>query len=41
MVPKILRMRFMEVAHDSIFGEHLAIKKAKDSIQTAFYWPGM
>ena len=31
----------MEVAHDSIFGGHLRIKKTKDCIQTNFYWPGM
>ena len=31
----------MEVAHDSIFEEHLGIKKTKDCIQTNFYWPGM
>ena len=31
----------MEVAHDSIFGGHLGIKKSKNRIQTNFYWPGM
>ena len=31
----------MEVAHNLIFGGHLAIKKTKDRIQTNFYWPGM
>ena len=31
----------MEVAHDSIFGGHLGIKKTKDRIQTNFYWSGM
>ena len=41
MVPKILRRKVMEVAHDSIFGEHLEIKKTKDRIQTNFYWPDM
>ena len=41
MVPKILRRKVMEVAHDSIFGGHLGIKKTKDRIQTNFYWPGM
>ena len=30
----------MEVAHDSIFGGHLGIKKTKVHIQTNFYWPG-
>ena len=41
MVPKTLRRKVMEVAHDSIFGGHLGIKKTKDRIQTYFYWPGM
>ena len=41
MVPKTLRKKVMEDAHDSIFGGHLEIKKTKDSIQTNFYWPGM
>ena len=41
MVPKTLRKEVMEVAHDSIFGGHLGIKKTKDCIQTNFYWPGM
>ena len=31
----------MEVAHDSMFGNHLEIKKIKDRIQTNFYWHGM
>ena len=41
MVPKTLRKKVMEVAHDSIFGRHLGIKKAKDHFQTNFYWPGI
>ena len=41
MVPKTLRGKVMKVAHDSIFGGHLGIKKTKDRIQTNFYWPGM
>ena len=41
MVPKTLRRKVMEVAHDSIIGGHLGIKKTKDRIQTNFYWPGM
>ena len=41
MVPKSLRIRVMEVAHDSIFGGHLWVKKTKDRIQNNFYWPKM
>ena len=41
MLPKTLRRKVMEVAHDSIFGGHLGSKKTKDRIQTNFYWPGM
>ena len=32
MVPKTLRKKVMEVAHNSIFGGHLGIKKTKDRI---------
>ena len=39
MVPKQLRPRIMEVAHGSIMGGHLGIKKTTDKIQSAFYWP--
>ena len=41
MVPKSLRVRVMEVAHDSIFGGRLGVKKTKDKIQTNFYGPRM
>ena len=41
MVPKMLWILVMEVAHDSIFGGHLGVKATKDRIQTSFYWPGM
>ena len=41
LVPKLLRTRVMEVAHDSMFGGHLGVKKTEDRIQTNFYWPGM
>ena len=41
LVPKTLRGKVMEVAHDSIFAGHVGTKKTKDRIQTNFYWPGM
>ena len=41
MVPAQLRPRIMEVAHGSIMGGHLGIKKTTDKIQSAFYWPGI
>ena len=31
----------MGVAHDSIFGGHLGVKKTEDRIQTNFFWPGL
>ena len=39
MVPKSLRHRVMEVAHDSMFGGHLGTKKTEDRIITNFCWP--
>ena len=41
IVLKSLQIRVMEVAHDSIFGGHLGVKKTKDRIQINFYWPRM
>ena len=31
----------MEVAHDSLFGKQLEVKKMKDRIQTNFFWSGL
>ena len=31
----------MELAHGSIMGGHMEIKKTADKIQSAFYWPGI
>ena len=36
LVPKSLRERVMGVAHDSLFGGHLGVKKTVDRIQTNF-----
>ena len=41
MVPEHLRNRIMELAHGSIMGRHMGIKKTVDKIQSAFYWPGI
>ena len=41
MVPEKLRRPMMEVAHGSIMGGHMGIKKTTDKIQSAFYWPGI
>ena len=41
MVPENLRCPIMEVAHGSIMGGHMGIKKTTDKIQSAFYWPGI
>ena len=41
MVPEQLRNRIMELAHGSIMGGHMGIKKTVDKIQSAFYWPGI
>ena len=39
MVPETLRHLIMEVAHGSIMRRHIGIKKTRDKIQSAFYWP--
>ena len=41
MVPEKLRRPIMEVAHVSIMGGHMGIKKTTDKIQSAFYWLGI
>ena len=41
MVPVQLRPRIMGVAHGSIIGGHLGIKKMNDKIDSAFYWAGI
>ena len=41
MVPVQLRSRIMELAHGSLMGGHMGIKKTADKIQSAFYWPGI
>ena len=41
LVPKSLRERVMGVAHNSLFGRHLGVKKTEDRIQTHFFWPGL
>ena len=41
MVPAQLRNRIMEIAHGSIMGGHMGIKKTTDKIQSSFYWPGI
>ena len=41
MVPVQLRSRIMELAHGSIMGGLMGIKKTVDKIQSAFYWPGI
>ena len=40
-MPKLLREKVIEIAHDSLFGGHLGVKKTKDSILTKFFWPGL
>ncbi|KAL9963057.1 hypothetical protein ACROYT_G032222 [Oculina patagonica] len=41
LVPTPLRRQIMDVAHGSIMGGHMGIKKTADKIQAAFYWPGI
>ena len=41
LVPKSLRERVMGVAHESLFGGHLGVKKTEDRIPSNFFWPGL
>ena len=41
LVPKSLRERVMVLAHFSLLGVHLVVKKTEDRIQTNFFWPGL
>ena len=41
VVPRSLRQRVMEVAHNSIMGGHMGVKKTVDRIISNFYWPGL
>ena len=40
LVPKDLRKKVMEVAHDTMLAGHMGIEKTEDRILTNFYWPG-
>ncbi|GFO29991.1 hypothetical protein PoB_005649600 [Plakobranchus ocellatus] len=41
VLPKPLREYGMSVAHDSITGAHLGIRRTKDEVLSNFYWPGV
>ncbi|GFN96128.1 gypsy retrotransposon integrase-like protein 1, partial [Plakobranchus ocellatus] len=41
VLPMPLREYVMSVAHDSITGAHLGIRRTKDKILSNFYWPGV
>ena len=41
MVSVQLKSRIMELAHGSIMGGHMGIKKTTEKIQSAFYWPSI
>ena len=41
VVPQPLRQQVMNVAHSSILGGHLGVKKTADKITSNFYWPGI
>ena len=41
MVPQPLRQQVLNVAHSSILGGHLGVKKTTDKITSSFYWPGI
>ena len=40
VLPVSLRKYVMSIAHDTITGGHLGIKKTREKITSKFYWPG-
>ncbi|GFO10965.1 gypsy retrotransposon integrase-like protein 1 [Plakobranchus ocellatus] len=41
VLPKLLQEYVMSVAHNSITGAHLGIRRTKDKVPSNFYWPGV
>ncbi|GFS11607.1 Gypsy retrotransposon integrase-like protein 1 [Elysia marginata] len=41
VLPKSLREYVILVAHDSLTGAHLGIRRTKDKVLSNFYWPGV
>ena len=41
VVPKQLRQQVLAMAHDSLTGGHLGVRRTLDKIQTNFFWPRM
>ena len=41
IVPQPLRQQVMDIAHSSIMGGHVGVKKTTDKIISNFYWPGI
>ena len=40
VIPKALREKVMELAHDSKLSGHQGIKRTQDRIKACLYWPG-
>ena len=41
VLPVSLRKYVMSIAHDTITGDHLGIRKTREKITSNFYWPGI
>ena len=41
VVPKNLRSQVIELAHSSLLGGHMGIRKTSDRVLSKFYWPGL
>ena len=41
VLPESLRRYVMLIAHDTITGGHLGIRKTREKITSNFYWPGI
>lgn len=40
-VPSSQRLNVLKIAHDTVFGGHLGVRKTAQKVKSQFYWPGI